>query len=54
MTSEQAHRLGAHLGRVNSGKRWKYAESIGCHSVDGTFLTFAPDTNLARMRRWFV
>lgn len=43
-----------HMGRVNSRKRWKYAESIGCHSVDGTFLTFAPDTNLDRMRRWFI
>lgn len=41
-----------HMGRVNSGKRWRYAESIGCDSVDGTFLTFGPDTNLPRLRAW--
>lgn len=41
-----------HMGRVNSGKRWRYAESIGCDSVDGTFLAFAPDTNLVRLYKW--
>jgi hypothetical protein len=33
-----------HMGRVNSRKRLRYAESIGCDSVDGTYLIFrAPD-----------
>lgn len=41
-----------HMGRVNSGKRFRYAESIGCDSVDGTFLTFGPDTNLPRLMKW--
>lgn len=42
-----------HMGRVNSRKRWKLAESWGCDSADGTFLTYAPDHNLQRMLRWF-
>lgn len=24
----------------------------GCHSVDGTFLTFGPDVNLPRLMSW--
>lgn len=43
-----------HMGRVNSGRRWGYAEFIGCDSVDGTFLAFGPDTNLPRLRGWTV
>jgi hypothetical protein len=31
-----------HMGRVNSAKRYRYAEAIGCYSVDGTYLTFGP------------
>lgn len=41
-----------HFGRCNSAKRWRYAHSLGCHSADGTFLIYAPHTNLARFRRW--
>lgn len=41
-----------HMGRVNSGKRYQYALDIGCDSVDGTFLTFAPTTNLPRLMAW--
>jgi hypothetical protein len=41
-----------HLGRVNSRKRLGLAAWIGCHSVDGTFLTYAPDLNLARLLGW--
>lgn len=49
-----AKRLGkhVHMGRVNSGRRYNYAAVIGCDSVDGTFLTFGPDTNLPRLQRW--
>jgi hypothetical protein len=51
-----AHRLGAetkrrgkwlHMGRVNSARRFAIAELMGCDSVDGTYLTYGPDTNLA-------
>jgi hypothetical protein len=27
---------------------------MGCDSVDGTFLTYAPDTNLERLRGWMA
>lgn len=41
-----------HMGRVNSLRRYRYAEAIGCDTVDGTFLTFGPDINLGRLRGW--
>lgn len=41
-----------HMGRVNSARRYRYAEHIGCDSVDGTFLTFGPDVNLPRLLSW--
>lgn len=41
-----------HMGRVNSARRYRYAEHIGCDSVDGTFLTFGPDINLPRLLSW--
>lgn len=41
-----------HMGRVNSHRRWAYAEHIGCDSVDGTFLAFGPDANLSRLQTW--
>jgi hypothetical protein len=31
-----------HMGRVNSRRRVRYATSIGCHSVDGTFSGLRP------------
>lgn len=42
-----------HMGRVNSFKRLKLAESWGCDSVDGTFLAFGPDGNTQRLLSWF-
>jgi hypothetical protein len=41
-----------HMGRVNSFKRLRYADAIGCDSADGTFLTYAPDANLPRLLAW--
>jgi len=38
-----------HMGRVNSEKRMRYADAIGCDSSDGTFIAFGPDVNLPRM-----
>jgi len=46
------HGKPVHMGRVNSATRWHYARSLGCASVDGTFLAYAPDANLHRLRRW--
>jgi hypothetical protein len=50
----QARRRGlwVHLGQVNSLRRMRYAQAIGCHSVDGTFLAFGPDRNLPTLLRW--
>lgn len=33
-----------HMGRVNTGKRYRYAAAIGCDSVDGTTLAQYPGT----------
>jgi hypothetical protein len=41
-----------HMGRVNTGKRWRYAEAIGCDSCDGTTIAVAPDTNLPIVLSW--
>lgn len=41
-----------HLGRVNSARRYAYARALGCASVDGTCLTYAPTTALARVLAW--
>ena len=41
-----------HMGRVNSLRRLRYAKSIGCHSADGTYLTFGPDKNLPKLLHW--
>lgn len=41
-----------HMGRVNSLKRFRYAESIGCDSCDGTYLRFGPDKNLPKLLSW--
>lgn len=42
-----------HVGRVNSGKRYRYARDVlGAATVDGTFLSFGPRTNLPRLLAW--
>ena len=48
----KAHGKWVHMGRVNSERRMRYADAIGCDSSDGTFLTFGPDTNMPRLRAW--
>lgn len=52
--ASEAHRrrMWVHMGRVNSRRRMQYARDIGCHSVDGTYLAFAPDENLPKLLRW--
>lgn len=41
-----------HMGRVNSERRYEYARAIGCHTVDGTYLTFGPDLLLPNLLAW--
>lgn len=46
------HGKWVHMGRVNSKRRYDYARSIGCDSVDGTYLVFGPDKNLPKLLSW--
>ena len=41
-----------HAGRVNSRKRYRYFKEMGCHSADGTYLTFGPKENYPKLRKW--
>lgn len=41
-----------HMGRVNSFKRLKLAQSWGVDTADGTFLAFGPAKNLPRLLKW--
>lgn len=43
-----------HMGRVNSRIRLRYADTIGCDSVDGTYLAFGPHKNLALLLGWLA
>jgi hypothetical protein len=43
-----------HMGRVNSGRRFRAAAFAGCDSVDGTYLAFGPDTNWPKLQRWLI
>lgn len=49
--TEQAQKRGlwTHMGRVNSPERLTIAARHGYDSVDGTYLTFGPDTNLPKL-----
>jgi len=50
----EARRRGkdVHMGRVNSLKRLRYAQDIGCTSADGTFIAFGPDKNTPEVQGW--
>lgn len=52
ISAARARGLWVHMGRVNSYRRLKAAASLGCDSVDGTFLKYGPDTNWPRLRAW--
>ena len=43
----------SHMGRVNSLDRLRAAVSIGCDSVDGTFLRFGPKRRWPELKGWF-
>lgn len=49
--------LWVHMGRVNSGKRLRYASEIGADSADGTFLKYGRKADqpaqFRRMMSWF-
>lgn len=41
-----------HMGRVNSLRRLRIAEWMGCDTADGTYLAFGPDKNLPQLLGW--
>ena len=45
----KARGLRVHMGRVNSLKRLRYAKSIGCDTVDGTYICFGKDINTPKL-----
>ena len=51
----EGQRRGLHLhsARNNSLTAVQAAYDIGCNSVDGTFIKYAPDQNWKRVQRWF-
>lgn len=53
-SSARARGKRVHMGRVNSLRRLRYAEAIGCDSADGTFITYGPDVNLPRALGWLT
>jgi hypothetical protein len=55
--AEEARRRGkwVHMGRVNSLRRLRHAQSIGCDSADGTHLRFmAPEYGKSRLAGWLA
>jgi hypothetical protein len=51
---QEAKRRGkwVHIGRVNSECRYRFAVMVGADSVDGTYLTKAPEKNLPILLSW--
>lgn len=41
-----------HMGRVNSLKRLRYAEAIGCDTADGTYVARGGEKNAAKVLEW--
>lgn len=41
-----------HMGRVNSLRRLRYADAIGCDTADGTHIIFSPSQNLPKVLGW--
>lgn len=41
-----------HVGRVNSERRFRYAQAIRADSCDGTYLTYGPSKNLTNVLAW--
>jgi hypothetical protein len=48
----KAHGKWLHMGRVNSRRRLRYAESIGCDSIDGSSFSRWGDTHIPRAVAW--
>jgi hypothetical protein len=53
MAVQEAQRLGkwVHMGRVNTMRRLRYAQHIGCDSIDGSGFARFPDAMLPKFTR---
>ena len=53
LTKEARRRgKGVHMGRVNSLKRLRAAQKMGCTSADGTKIAFGPDIHTPTVQGW--
>lgn len=52
MAEARARGKHVHMGRVNSWRRVRTAAVAGCHSVDGTYATYAPDVYVPHILSW--
>jgi hypothetical protein len=48
----QAEGKKVHVGRVNTGRRFRRFAQMGCDTVDGTVIAFGSDVNLPLVRQW--
>lgn len=51
-TSAKNQRKWLHMGRVNTKRRFRHAQRIGCDSVDGTFFSRWPDHAIPKGLNW--
>jgi len=52
VAAARARGVDVHMGRVNSLKRLRYAQAIGCTSADGTIIGYAPDVRTPEVQGW--
>lgn len=52
ITEARRRGMWVHMGRINGGRRWRYADAMGCDSVDGTYLKHGPSVLLPNVMRW--
>ena len=50
----KARGIWTHAGRINSGRRFRWADAVGFDSVDGTFLAFGERENRPRLDAWLA
>lgn len=48
----QTHGVRVHVGRVNSGTRFRHFDALGCDTADGTYLAFGPEKNAPKLFGW--
>lgn len=51
-TAAKRNRKWLHMGRVNTSRRIRYAERIGCDSIDGTTFSRWPDKYIPKGLAW--